>query len=578
MSRWNKDVPVGNRFVMELPLLYTDGQRTRLDTIFRIANNIENLLIGWYKNRLNEMTRTRKWRNNQKSMYDLHNEYDSDLAALQKLHRSISARTTAAKKRGETLELSNKDKKRLDRLEQRAADFQKKYNPLIAVRNEMINAYGFNLSRFEQKEAIYRKCYDTLVGADIGQKIATKVWAMFEAYLFKRGKKISFSKNEDFLSIEGKTNRSGIRFDRDSMTVALGKKSNAMVLKVKLNKKDPYAYERIAIRKDVSFCRIIRKAYPEGWRYFLQLTLKGEPPIKVDRDTGEVLHSMGRGRVGLDIGPRTLAYCADTAVSLVELAQGLQNMENELRRVNRAMDRSRKATNPKMFKPDGTVVRINNLPPECLNRRGRRRWSNSRRYWRLTMRRRALYRKQAALRKHLHRRLANLLLPLGDKFFVEDMRWRALARRSKKTRKNKKGKNLSKKRYGKSIANKAPGLFLSVLEKKVLRYGGSFNRIITWEAKASQFDHMTGKYKPKKLSQRWHIFEDGTKVQRDLYSAFLIKNTKRDLKTFNDKVCKKEFPAFLAMHNKVIKALQEEEATLPSSMGIKKSSPTKRAA
>lgn len=171
-----------------------------------------------------------------------------------------------------------------------------------------------------------------------------------------------------------------------------------------------------------------------------------------------------------------------------------------------------------------------------------------------------------------------MLLPLGDKFFVEDMRWRALARRSKKTRKNKKGKNLSKKRYGKSIANKAPGLFLSVLEKKVLRYGGSFNRIITWEAKASQFDHMTGKYKPKKLSQRWHIFEDGTKVQRDLYSAFLIKNTKRDLKTFNDKVCKKEFPAFLAMHNKVIKALQEEEATLPSSMGIKKSSPTKRAA
>lgn len=163
-----------------------------------------------------------------------------------------------------------------------------------------------------------------------------------------------------------------------------------------------------------------------------------------------------------------------------------------------------------------------------------------------------------------------MLLPLGDGFFVEDMRWRALARRSKKTRKNKKGKNLSKKRFGKSIASKAPGLFLSVLEKKVLQQGGSFKRIITWEAKASQFDHMTGRYKPKKLSQRWHTFEDGTKVQRDLYSAFLIKNTKRNLKTFSEKVCKKEFPAFLAMHNKVIKALQEEETQLPSSMGLKK--------
>lgn len=578
MSRWNKDVPVGNRFVVELPLLYTDGQRAKLDTIFRVANNIENLLIGWYKNQLNEMTRTRKWRSNQKSMYDLHKEYDSDLAALQKLHRSINARTTAAKKRGETLELSNKEKKRLDKLEQRATDFQKKYNPLIAVRNEMINAYGFSLSRFEQKEAVYRKCYDTLVGADIGQKIAAKVWAMFEAYLFKRGKKISFSKNENFLSIEGKTNRSGIRFNRDSMTVALGKKPNAIVLRVKLNKKDPYAYERIAIRKDISFCRIVRKAYPEGWRYFLQLTLKGEPPIKVDGNTGEVLHFIGKGRVGLDIGPRTLAYCADTAVGLVELAQGLQNTENELRRINRAMDRSRKATNPKMFKPDGTVVRINKLPPECLNRRGKRRWFSSKRYRELAMRRRALYRKQAALRKHLHRRLANLLLPLGDKFFVEDMRWRALARRSKKTRKNKKGKTLSKKRYGKSIANKAPGLFLSVLEKKVLQYGGSFKRIITWEAKASQFDHMTGKYKPKKLAQRWHTFEDDTKVQRDLYSAFLIKNTKQNLKTFDVKVCEEEFPAFLIMHNEVIKALQEEKTKLPSSMGIKENRPAKRAA
>ena len=77
----------------------------------------------------------------------------------------------------------------------------------------------------------------------------------------------------------------------------------------------------------------------------------------------------------------------------------------------------------------------------------------------------------------------------------------SLAKRTKITRRNKKGKFLSKKRYGKSIANKSPGSFLAILEEKVTRFGGTFQRIVTWEAKASQFDHQTGKYNPKKLSQ-----------------------------------------------------------------------------
>ena len=39
----------------------------------------------------------------------------------------------------------------------------------------------------------------------------------------------------------------------------------------------------------------------------------------------------------------------------------------------------------------------------------------------------------------------------------------------------------------------------------------------------SQFDHTTGEYVKKPLSQRIHIFGDGRTepVQRDLYSAFL---------------------------------------------------------
>jgi len=37
----------------------------------------------------------------------------------------------------------------------------------------------------------------------------------------------------------------------------------------------------------------------------------------------------------------------------------------------------------------------------------------------------------------------------------------------------------------------------------------------------SQFDHIDGTYSKKPLKQRHHQFSDGSRVQRDLYSAFL---------------------------------------------------------
>lgn len=184
--------------------------------------------------------------------------------------------------------------------------------------------------------------------------------------------------------------------------------------------------------------------------------------------------------------------------------------------------------------------------------------------------RRYLYRKQADLRKAKHQQLANKLLAAGDRFYVEDMSWRALSRRSKQARKNKKGKNLSKKRFGKSIANKSPGAFLSILEKKVLAQGGSFYRINIWKARASQFHHMTGQYIKKKLSQRVDILEDGSKVQRDLYSAFLIMHSNKALDGFLVSSCNRDYPKFLQMHNKAMAALAASDKPLPSSMGVRR--------
>ena len=72
--------------------------------------------------------------------------------------------------------------------------------------------------------------------------------------------------------------------------------------------------------------------------------------------------------------------------------------------------------------------------------------------------------------------------------------------------------------------------------------------INTFEAKASQFNHLDKTYAKKSLSQRWNNF-DGIKVQRDMYSAFLIMNIADDLKSFDIDKCNERFDNFYRLHN-----------------------------
>lgn len=570
MSSWNKAVAVEERCIIEFPLNYSKYQHDTLDKVFRVANNMKNNLISWYSRQLTEMMRTRIWRDNQKALSNLYSEYADDIEDLEMVQRRIAKKEENAKRKKKTFHLSHKDESQLRYLQSRVKAFEEKRKNLHEIRNEMIRKYGFSKSDFEKQMKKYRKSYQSLIGSTVAQRIADSVWDMFNAKLYGNGKAISFSSFAQFSAIEGKSNKTNIVFDKEKMTVTLGSSSNRLCIRVKRSRKDPYGYEKEALSRRVCYCRILRKAYPEGWRYFLQLVLEGPPPVKVKPETGELLHSMGKGRVGLDIGPQTLAFSANKDVGLEELAEGVQLAQDEIRRIKRAMDRSRKNSNPKMFTADGQIVRKNKLPAECLNRRGRRIWIKTNRYRKMEMLLRSFYRKQAALRKHMHRRMANRLLAMGDEFYVEDMRWKALAKRAKETKRNKKGKILSKKRFGKSIANKAPAMFLSILEQKVIASGGSFQRIVTWKAKASQFSHETGKCNKKKLSQRWHYLENGTKVQRDIYSAFLIQHTNKNLESFNLRTCAKDFPAFLKMHQKEIERLQSLDKRIPTSMGIKK--------
>lgn len=487
-------------FILTLPLATEPWQEQQLNKDFGVACKMYNMLVRDVSNRYNQMRKTKRYRK-------MLNSY----------------RTASNGNKSECLEL------------------------LKQIRSEYrLTQYGI-----EALTAPYQHYYRKNIHSQIAQKLAVRVYESLSKVMYGSGKRMHTCGYYDFTTIEGKNNDTGIRFVGGKVLY------NKMNLIPKINYSDPYIEQALSNR--VKFCRLKRIMIRGKWKFYIQLILEGYPPIKINKD-GELKNSINKGRVGLDIGPQTLAICSENNVKLFEFADKIQSMEDKLRCINRALDRSRRFTNPDFFNENGTYIK--RKPHE------QRKWIRSKRYIRLANQRRELYRKQAAVRKLQHRELIKFILSLGNEVYIEDMNFKALQKKSKETKKSKTGKNLSKKRFGKSLANKAPAMFVSMLDSKLSALGGKLIKINTREAKASQYQHDLKTYKKSKLSQRTKEVS-GYVVQRDLYSAFLIMNVNPDLKTFNEKSCNELFNKFITLHNEEIDRLKQNTHTL-SSMGVKK--------
>lgn len=327
-------------------------------------------------------------------------------------------------------------------------------------------------------------------------------------------------------------------------------------------------YQQEALKCGVKYCRIIRKWVSTKWKYYAQIVLEGYPPIKCDNN-GVAKHPVKQGRVGIDIGTQTIAFSGKDVCDLRVLASAARaqakSLVNEIAATLRAMDRSRRATNPKYYNPDGTIKRLKRQHGQ----KQRREWKYSKRYYRLRAKLRNLYRKLADIRKMEHNILANELLAHGNEFVVEDMNYKALQKRSKETKINPKtGRAHTKKRFGKSLSRCAPATFISILSKKANRYGGTVIKVSTFETKASQFDHTDESYTKKKLSERMARLRNGDIVQRDLYSAFLLEHIDTESLQYNMETLNSAFPAFLEMHENTKRRLQAVGSSLPASIGF----------
>jgi transposase len=221
----------------------------------------------------------------------------------------------------------------------------------------------------------------------------------------------------------------------------------------------------------------------------VQLILEGHPYQKPK-------HEAGSDTIGLDIGPSTLAIVPrEGKADLVTFCEQLAPNSRKKRRLQRKMERQRRANNPEHYDEQGRVKSHGTT---------RLRWKESKRYQAVRRQHANAERRLAAQRKSLHGKLVHDIVQVGNTITMEKTSFKGW-----------------QKQYGRSIGLRAPGMFVAHLARIVAKTGGTLREVSASHTKLSQYCHQCQQYVKKPRSQRWHTCPCGVgPVQRDVYSAF----------------------------------------------------------
>lgn len=440
-----------------------------------------------------------------------------------------------------------------DRLKKTGEEESDLLKYLSAEMNKVQKQFGLTKTDCtDLMETIYPK-YG--LNAQFAQARALKVWEGMKKILYKDGKHLHFKKRGDLPEIRAtQSNRAiPIKIKDGDLAFSMekldkGRKTSTFTYKNKdafqseeikavihyLENKDEvdhYAVKRWKENQEKTDtfrpcyaslnCKVIRGRL----RVFIHITIEGNPLPKKNTD-GSLRHIPGTGIAGCDLGPQSVAWASDYDDNICNLGQRNKSKDvvdahdKKIRKYQRSMDRSRRKLNPENYNDDGTV------------KKGKKVWKKSNRYKRKEYLVREMRRKDALSRKYAHQELANDLRVQADVVVIEERNAKKLQKRSKKLERQDKvtlieqkdgsvkeiRKFKRKKRHGKSILNRAPGEFQSILEKKFRKV-----YIVDRKYRASQYEHPTDSYIKKGLSQRvYTLTETETKVQRDWYSAYLL--------------------------------------------------------
>jgi hypothetical protein len=347
------------------------------------------------------------------------------------------------------------------------------------------------------------------IDSNTQQKLATRAFQASEKVLVGRAKKIRYKVPTRFHSMEGKSNKTGIRW-KDNQLI-WGK----LTLTPIIDWDNPVICH--ALNSPIKYVRILGKEIHEKRRWFCQLICEGNPYQKPQNYAAD-------GIVGLDLNISSVAYVANNEAGLLSFADKVPSYRRQIARLQRKMDRSRRATNFGNYKPDfigrrGRKTVVKKGQPK----KGRCKWNKSNNYKQVSAAKRELERRKSEYAKSQNRRLVNTILRSGKHIKTERVSVKGW-----------------QKVWGKAINAKSPGYFQSELKRKAESAGGSFYQFSTQSTALSQ-THLTGERIKKSLSERVHYDKSGVVMHRDLMSAFLSRYVYDDTLSLQD--AQSEYPS-----------------------------------
>ena len=482
--------------------------------------------------------------------------------AMTKCHNVI---VKECKKRLRTL---RRDKGYKELLEAYRTASEKDKKSIIKAMNSRIAYYGLTEASVQSYIKVWQRQYKHLVSSHQAQEEASRVYAGVERVLYGNGKDVHFRKYQEMLTIASKS-WNGVQY-LDPLHTGYYKKTVRPVypqeiyllgehFEVKADWDDPYI--RKSLENGIRYVQVSREMFPSGWRYHVILYLEGEAPLK---------HTSTSGTAGIDPGISTEAVVFDDECILAELAPKCRDYNKQISMKASQAERSLRLANPDNYDSDDRL------------KKGKHAWVITKSCSRRKRELKSLYRKKAAYTKQSHEELANTLVEKADIFLAEAMDWKALQKRSKQPAQRQEkvssvtGKDGSKKpvrkfkkkkRFGASIRDRAPSGFLSILRRKCRQQGGDLIYVDTRSVRASQYDHVQDRYIKVPLSCRMKEV-GGHRVQRDLYSGFIIKHVMEDNKTVDRKACIRDFEAFLKAQDKCIANIKAPGNTYPACFGF----------
>jgi putative transposase len=368
-------------------------------------------------------------------------------------------------------------------------DNKKERSEAFSKPREQARFSDYDLQAYANRAAKDSKWIAQKIDAQVQQKLATRAFKAVERVLFGKAKDVRFKVESRFRSVEGKTNKQGIKWQNNHV-VWTGLKLPAIIEPdnevIKHGKAHP-----------IKYCRIIRRILNGKRRWFVQLVLEGVPYQKPQNYVSD-------GLIGLDLNISNIAFVGNKKAGLLPFAEGVPTFEQEISTLQRKMQRSQRASNPDNYEPNYEAqVGRKTVVKQGKVKKGKRQWKKSANYRKHAFKKCELERRKTAYAKSCNRAVVNEILRHGKHIKTENISLKGW-----------------QKRYGFAISAKSPGFVQSELARKAVSAGGQFIKFSTQKTALSQ-THLTGERVKKSLSQRVHYDHTGVTMHRDLFSAYL---------------------------------------------------------